>query len=107
MAFFNLTMVGYQNIYKEFGRSKTDLVSLPRISNSTNDLSALKSSSTTTTTTTTTTKPLDSNLKYHELRTKHVRSNQGICLFVCYIIIILLKFERIQSINLFKIYKKN
>ena len=102
MAFFNLTMVGYQNIYKEFGRSKTDLVSLPRISNSTNDLSALKSSSTTTTTT----KPLDSNLKYHELRTKHVRSNQGICLFVCYIIIILLKFRRIQSINLFK-NKKN
>ncbi len=76
MAFFNLTMVGYQNIYKEFGRSKTDLVSLPRISNSTSDLSALKPSSSSSTT-----KPLDSNLKYHELRVKHVRSNQGIVYF--------------------------
>jgi hypothetical protein len=76
MAFFNLTMCGYQNVFKEFGRSKTDLVSLPRISNSTSDLSAFKQ----TKSTTITTKPLDSNLKYHELRTKHVRSNQGIFL---------------------------
>ena len=67
MAFFNLTMVGYQNIYKELGRSKTCL-ELPPINNN----NSFKS---------TTSKPLDSNLKYHELRTKHVRSKQGKYIF--------------------------
>ncbi len=71
MAFFNLTMMGYQNIYREFGRSKTE-IGLPPINNNNNinNSNILSSGSTAN-------KSKDSNLKYHELRHKHVRDQSG------------------------------
>jgi hypothetical protein len=50
MSFFNLTMVGRQNVFQEY--KKTDTV-LPPI------------------------KPIDSNIKYDTLKTKHVRNQKG------------------------------
>lgn len=51
MSFFNLTMLGYQNQIKDY-KTKDDSF-LPPI------------------------KPLDSNIKFLELRTKHIRNPKG------------------------------
>ena len=62
MSFFNLTMVGYQNSIKEFKNQPEGTlppINCPRMYE--------KEFS----------KPFDSNLKYHELRTKHIRHPQG------------------------------
>ena len=62
MSFFNLTMVGYQNVYNEHKLKNKD--TLPPIP---------------------TAKPINSNLKYHELRTKHTRSDKGINLKIIFL----------------------
>lgn len=53
MSFFNLTMLGYVNQIKEYKTNTKDDLYLPPI------------------------RKLDSNIKFHELRTKHVRIKTG------------------------------
>lgn len=63
MSFFNLTMVGHPEPYRHYQTPEVDR-SLPPINCPkmyTRHFS----------------KPFDSNLKYHELRTKHIRHPQG------------------------------
>ncbi len=61
--FFNLTMVGHQNPIKDYKIQSVDLlppINCPKM--------YVKHFS----------KPFDSNLKYHELRTKHIRDPRGL-----------------------------
>lgn len=63
MSFFNLTMIGYQAPIKEYHSNLNE--SLPPI-NCPKEYRQHFS------------KPFDSNLKYHELRHKHIREPRGI-----------------------------
>lgn len=62
MSFFNLTMIGYQSPIKEHHTHLNE--HLPPI-NCPREYTQHFS------------KPFDSNLKYHELRTKHIRDPRG------------------------------
>ena len=63
MSFFNLTMMGYQAPIKTVQSNLNE--PLPPINCPKQYLAHFS-------------KPMDSNLKYHELRTKHVRDPRGL-----------------------------